>query len=78
MSILSKIMGTAQNTAARGGRTAAGGRSMSTGRGTGRGMATGRGMSRGMNRGMNTRGRAGTPAASGGLGRLIGSLTGRR
>ncbi|NEM05268.1 hypothetical protein GCU54_04435 [Geodermatophilus normandii] len=86
MGILNRLLGTAETTARRGaatGRGAAG--RATTGRGTsGRGMSTGR--SAGMGR---TRMSAGTPtrrmgrgapttAASGGLGRLLGSLTGRR
>ncbi|GAB3199018.1 hypothetical protein GCM10027261_27890 [Geodermatophilus arenarius] len=87
MGILNRLLGTAETTARRGaagGRAAAGratGRGM--GRGTaGRGMPSGRGMGRSrMATPTPTRrfGR-GTPttAASGGLGRLLGSLTGRR
>ncbi len=85
MGILNRLLGTAETTARRG---AAGGRA-AAGRGMGgRGMAAGRGMptGRGMGR---TRMASGTPtrrfgrgapttAASGGLGRLLGSLTGRR
>jgi hypothetical protein len=90
MGILNRLLGTAETTARRGaagGRAAAG--RATTGRGmAGRGMSTGRGMptGRGMGR---TRMASGTPtrrfgrgapttAASGGLGRLLGSLTGRR
>ena len=55
---------------------------MGRGMGTGRGVSTGRGMGRTrMSAGTPTRrmGRgAPTTAASGGLGRLLGSLTGRR
>ena len=79
MGILNRLLGTAETTARRG---AAGGRTAAGRATTGRGMATGRGMGR--NR-MATRtptrrvGRgAPTTAASGGLGRLLGSLTGRR
>ncbi len=85
MGILNRLLGTAETTARRGaaGGRAAAGRGMG-GRGTaaGRGMPTGRGMGR-------TRMASGTPtrrfgrgapntAASGGMGRLLGSLTGRR
>ena len=83
MSILSKLMGTAQGTAARGKSTsrgtAAGRRGMgSAGGGTGR--STFRGFSRQGTPGTGRRaaGRGGAPAASGGLGKIIGSLTGRR
>jgi hypothetical protein len=70
MGILSKLMGTAENTA-RGGRTErSAGRPAARGRG---GMSTGRGgRSTGRARGASG-GRAGT-AASGGLGRLFQSF----
>ena len=74
MGILSKLMGTAQGTAARSGRSA---------RTTGRPamkrktMGTGGGTAR-MARRTPTRGRAGAPAAGGGLGKLLGGLTKRR
>jgi hypothetical protein len=79
MGILNRLLGTAETTARRG---AAGGRGAAGRAATGRGMATGRGLgrkrmatptpSRRMGRGVPT------TAASGGLGRLLGSLTRRR
>jgi hypothetical protein len=86
MSILSKLKGAAQGTAASSAR--AGGRS-TTGKGlggprsaratTGRGAATGGGF-KGFGRGKSTggRGRAAPATSGGGLGKLIGSFTGRR
>jgi hypothetical protein len=71
MSILGKLMGTAQNTAARGTRA---GRTTARGP-AGRSMGTGR---RAMPRGGRAGRGAPAPAAGGGLGRLLGSLTGRR
>jgi hypothetical protein len=76
MGILSRLMGTAENTATRAGRSAGRGAGRpTTGR---RGMKTptprgGGGRAGGMRRGSAT-----PPAASGGLGKLLGSLTGRR
>ena len=79
MGILNRLLGTAETTARRGAAT---GRGAARRTGTGRGMATGRGMGRNrMASGTPTRryGRgAPTTAASGGLGRLLGSLTRRR
>jgi hypothetical protein len=84
MSILSKLRGTAQGNAARSQR--AGGRS-TTGKGWGGGTggrATGRGKANNSFTGFTSRGRASSgrgraaPASSGGLRKLIGSLTGRR
>ncbi len=79
MGILNRILGTAETTARRGAATGRGAAGRAS---TGRGMATGRGMGRNrMASGTPTRryGRgAPTTAASGGLGRLLGSLTGRR
>ena len=89
MGILSKLMGTAENTAARAGRSAGRGagrpatgrRGMKTatprGGGMGRGGSMGRGSGMGRAGGMR-RGSVTPPAASGGLGKLLGSLTGRR
>ena len=78
MSILSKLMGTAQQTAGRGrrisGRPATGRRTTGTGRTAG---GTAR-MARGTTtRGTTSRGRAAAPAA-GGLGKLLSSFTKRR
>jgi hypothetical protein len=71
MGILSRLMGTAENTAARTGRSA--------GRAAGRPTTGRRGMKAATPRaGGMRRGRVTPPAASGGLSRLIGSLTGRR
>ncbi|HEV7869976.1 MAG TPA: hypothetical protein VGO95_01820 [Modestobacter sp.] len=67
MGILSRLMGTAEGTAARTGRSATGGRNMKAA--TPRGGGLGRSM---------RRGNVTPPAASGGLGKLLGSLTGRR
>ena len=74
MGILSKMMGTAQGTAARSGRSgratgrpAMGRKTMGTGRTSG-------GTAR-MARRTTAGGRGGAPAASGGLGKLLGSLT---
>ena len=85
MGILNRLLGTAETTARRGaagGRSAAGRATTGRGMAAGRGMASGRGMGRSrMASGTPTRrmGRgAPTTAASGGLGRLLGSLTGRR
>jgi hypothetical protein len=83
MGILNRLLGTAETTARRG---AAGGRGAAgratTGRGMGRGVATGRGMGRNRMASPTPTRRMGrgapTTAASGGLGRLLGSLTGRR
>ena len=89
MSILSKLTGSAQQTAARSTRTS--GRatsSTSKGKGmggprkatstTGRGTATGGGFRGFGKRSTAGRGRSAPAASGGGLGRLIGSLTGRR
>ncbi|MBY3553277.1 hypothetical protein HGI15_07640 [Modestobacter lapidis] len=70
MGILSRLMGTAGNTAARTGRSA--------GRATGRPTTGRRGMKAATPRAGGMRRGSATPAASGGLGRLIGSFTGRR
>ncbi|MBB3676803.1 hypothetical protein [Modestobacter versicolor] len=73
MSILSKLMGTAQQTAGRGRRV--GGRPATGRRTTGTGRTAG-GTAR-MARGTTSRGRAGAPAA-GGLGKLLSSFAKRR
>ena len=84
MSILSKLMGTAQGTATRGKTVPRGsmGRS-STGRvrtrGAGAATGTGRGFGRTSTPATGRRmGGRNAPAASGGLGKILGSLTGRR
>jgi hypothetical protein len=71
MGILSRLMGTAEGTAARTGRSA--GRSATGGRNMKAATPRGGGLGRSMRRGNVT-----PPAASGGLGKLLGSLTGRR
>ncbi len=81
MGILSKLMGNAENTAARAGRSAGRGagrpttgrKSMKTATPRGGGVSRAGGKGRGMRRGSAT-----PPAASRGLGKLLGSLTGRR
>ncbi len=79
MGILNRLLGTAETTARRGAAT---GRGAARRTGTGRGMATGRGMGRNRMASPTPTRRMGrgapTTAASGGLGRLLGSLTGRR
>ncbi len=72
MSILGRLMGTAENTA----RSAARGGRMNRGMAPRGGMSTGRGYGR-TTSGRVGRGRA-TPAASGGLGGLLGGLLRRR
>jgi len=72
MGILSKLMGTAQGTAARSGKSArSAGRPAMGRRGTGGGTAR-------MARRTTAGGRGGAPAAGGGLGKLLGSLSKRR
>ena len=76
MGILSKMMGTAQGTAARSGKSArSAGRPAMGRRGTSGG--TGGGTAR-MARRTTAGGRGGAPAAGGGLGKLLGSLSKRR
>ncbi|WP_369140804.1 hypothetical protein [Modestobacter versicolor] len=75
MSILSKLMGTAQQTAGRSRTGRSTGRPVSGRRTTGMGR-TGGGTAR-MARGTSSRGRAAAPAA-GGLGKLLSSFAKRR